>query len=147
MDDEEDVLAVPSRNAMQKVALWAVYDALTYRDMGLSIDVQDIVSSLCDLPYDECDYFVKAVLVMVLRHHDEGVAAFNAKMRGWTFDRRNRVEQAILLIAYVHYYFVEPEVDKGIVIDIAVKHAKAYLDDKDYRFVNAILDNVLKRDD
>lgn len=147
MDDEEDVLAVPSRNAMQKVALWAVYDALTYRDMGLDIDVQDIVSSLCDLPYEECDYFVKAVLVMCLRHHDEAVAAFNAKMRGWTFDRRNRVEQAILLLAYSHFYYVDPEVDKGVVIDIAVKQAKAYLDEKDYRFVNAILDNVLKRDE
>lgn len=147
MDDEEDVLAVPSRNAMQKVALWAVYDALTYRDMGLDIDVQDIVSSLCDLPYEECDYFVKAVLVMCLRHHDEAVAAFNAKMRGWTFDRRNRVEQAILLLAYSHFYYVDPEVDKGVVIDIAVKQAKGYLDEKDYRFVNAILDNVLKRDE
>ena len=147
MDDEEDVLAVPSRNAMQKVALWAVYDALTYRDMGLDIDVQDIISSLCDLPYEECDYFVKAVLVMCLRHHDEAVAAFNAKMRGWTFDRRNRVEQAILLLAYSHFYYVDPEVDKGVVIDIAVKQAKAYLDEKDYRFVNAILDNVLKRDE
>ena len=147
MDDEEDVLAVPSRNAMQKVALWAVYDALTYREMGLDIDVQDIVSSLCDLPYEECDYFVKAVLVMCLRHHDEAVAAFNAKMRGWTFDRRNRVEQAILLLAYSHFYYVDPEVDKGVVIDIAVKQAKGYLDEKDYRFVNAILDNVLKRDE
>ena len=147
MDDEEDVLAAPSRNAMQRVALWAVYDALTYRDMGLSIDVQDIVSSLCDQPYEECDYFVKAAVVMALRHHDEAVAAFNAKMRGWTFDRRNRVEQAILLLAYAHFHFVEPEVDKGVVIDIAVKQAKTYLDEKDYRFVNAILDNVLKRDE
>ena len=145
--DEDDILETPSRNAMQKVAMWALYDALTYRDMGLDIDVQHIVSSLCDLPYEECDYFVKAVLVMALRHIDEAVEAFNAKMRGWTFDRRNRVEQAILLLAYAHFNYVDPEVDKGVVIDIAVKQAKAYLDDKDYRFVNAILDNVLKRDE
>ena len=147
MDEEEDVLAAPSRNAMQKVALWAVYDALTYRDMGLDIDVQHIVSSLCDQPYEECDYFVKAALVMALRHYEEAVAAFTAKMRGWTFDRLNRVEQAILLLAYSHFYYVEPEVEKGVVIDIAIKQAKTYLDEKDYKFVNAILDNVLKRDE
>ena len=145
MDEEEDVLAAPSRNSMQKVALWAIYDALTYRDMGLDIDVQNIVSALCDQPYEECDYFVKAVLVMALRHYDDAVASFNAKMRGWTFDRRNRVEQAILLLAYSHFNFVDPEVDKGVVIDIAVKQAKTYLDEKDFRFVNAILDNVLQR--
>ena len=144
MDDEEEILT-PSRNSMQTVAMQAIYDALTYREMGLDIDVQAIFSALCDAPYEECDYFVKAALVMALRHLDEAIAALNGKMRGWTFDRLNRVEQAILLLAYVHFHYVEPEVDKGIVIDVAVKQAKRYLDAKDYKFVNAILDNLLER--
>ena len=144
MDDEE-ILNPPTRNSMQTVAMQAIYDALTYRNMGLDIDVQAIVSSLCDQPYEECDYFVKAALVMTLRHLGEAIIAFNAKMRGWTFDRLNRVEQAILLLAYVHFYFVEPDIDKGIVIDVAVKQAKRYLDSKDYKFVNAILDKLLER--
>ena len=38
---------------------------------------------------------------------------------------------------------MDDHVDKGVVIDIAVKLAKKYLSGKDYRFVNAILDNVL----
>ena len=129
---DEEMNNPTSRNSMQKVAMTAIYDVLTYRSMGLDADVRGIVSGLCDLPYEECDYFVKAA-----------VAAFNAKMRGWTFDRRNRVEQSILLLAYVHYFFVEPDVDKGVVIDIAVKQAKVFLEDKDFKFVNAILDNVL----
>jgi transcription termination factor NusB len=33
-----------------------------------------------------------------------------------------------------------------VVIDVAVKLAKTYLDAKDYKFVNAILDKVLTRD-
>ena len=111
--------------------------------MGLDIDVRDIVSSLCEQPYEDCDYYVKASLVMAIKYYEEAVAAFNAKMKGWTFDRRNRVEQAILLLAYVHYFYVEPENDKGVVIDIAVKQAKTFLGDKEYKFVNAILDNVL----
>ncbi len=132
-----------SRNGMQKVAFVAIYDALTYRDMGLDIDVQDIVSSLLEKPYEECDYFVKAALVMAIKYMDQAIAAYNAKMRGWTFDRRNRVEQAILLLAYVHYFYIEPEVDKAVVINIALGQAHDYLGDKEYRFVNAILDNVL----
>lgn len=141
--DDEQFETEPTRNSMQKVAMSAIYSALTYREMGMDINVQDIVSSLCDAPYEECDYFIKASLVMAIKYYDEAVAAFNAKMRGWTFDRRNRVEQSILLLAYVHYFFVEPDVDKGVVIDIAVKQAKLFLDYKDYKFVNAILDNVL----
>ena len=144
MYDDDEFTLDESRNSMQKAALIAIYDALTYRDMGLEVDVRGIVSALFDdQPYEECDYFVKACLVMAMKHFNEIVEAYNKLMRGWTFDRRNRVEQAILLLAYAHFYYVEPEVEKGVVIDIAVKQAKAYLDMKDYKFVNAILDNAL----
>ena len=143
MVDEEVIQEEPSRNSLQKVAMTAIYDALTYRSMGLDVDVEGIVSSLCDAPYAECDYFVKAAVVLTLKHLDDEVAAFNANMRKWTFDRLNRVEQAILLLAYTHYFYIDPSVDKGIVIDIAVKQAKLFLDDKAFRFVNAILDNML----
>ena len=141
--EDENYGEAPTRNSMQKVALTAIYDALTYKNMGLDIDVHDIVSSLCEQPFEDCDYFVKAALVMMIKHYDEAVAAFSAKMRKWTFDRLNRIEQAVLLLAYVHYFYVDPSVEKGVVIDIAVKQAKLFLDDKDYKFVNAILDNVL----
>ncbi|MCR5349326.1 MAG: hypothetical protein K6E59_06965 [Bacilli bacterium] len=141
--DEKEWEEGPTRNSLQKVAMTAIYDALTYESMGLAIDAKDIVSGLCDLPYEECDYFVKAALVTYLRHKDEAIKAFNDKMRGWTFPRLDRVEQAILLLAYLHFYYIEPEVEKGVVIDVAIKQAKTFLKPGDHRFVNAILDNVL----
>lgn len=140
---EDETMIEPSRNALQKVAMSAIYDALNYQAIGLDVDVRGIVSSLCDLPYEDCDYFVKACLIMALKYQNEAIAAFNAKMRRWTFDRLNRLEQAILLLSYVHFFYVDPSVEKGVVIDIAVKLSKVYLEDKDFRFVNAILDNVL----
>lgn len=144
MEDEEILEEGKSRNALQKDAMTAIYDALTYQAMGQPIPVEDIVSSLCELPYEECDYFVKAALIAAIKFQADIIPLFNAKMRKWTFDRLNRLEQAILLLAYVHYYYVEPGVDKGVVIDIAVKQSKSYLEEKDYKFVNAILDNVLE---
>ena len=120
MEEEEIEIAQPSRNALQSVAMSAIYDFLTYLSMKQEIDVEGIVSGLCELPYEECDYFVKACLIMAIKHYDEAVAIFNANMRKWTFDRLNRVEQAILLQAYVHYLFVDPEVEKGVVINVAV---------------------------
>ena len=47
------------------------------------------------------------------------------------------------MLSCVHYLYVDPSVAKGVVIDIAIKLAKTYLNDKDYRFVNAILDKAL----
>ena len=63
-------------------------------------------------------------------------------MDKWKFDRLNRLNQAILLLSLAHYYGVG-EVEKAVVINVAVSLAKKYLDDNDYKFVNAILDNVL----
>ena len=62
-------------------------------------------------------------------------------MPKWNFDRLNLVEQSILIMSYTHKQ--TQKVDKGIVINIAVKLAKKYLDGDDYKFVNGILDKVL----
>lgn len=150
MEDKEDEFAVAGtgRNAMQRTAMTAIYDALTYISMGQEVDVEGIVSALFDdKPYQDCDYFVKACLIMVIKEYAPLVKMLNDHMNHWTFDRLNRVEQAILLLSCVHYLYVEPEVEKAVVINIAIKLSKAYLGDNDYKFVNAILDKVLVRED
>ena len=131
-----------SRNQMQRIALFAIYDILTYLDMNEPVDVKAIVSGLTDVDYENADYFVKAAAVYTVKYLNDVIAVFNAHMNKWTFDRLNRVEQAILLLSYIHYFHIE-EVDKGVVIDIAVKQAKRFLDDKAHRFVNAVLDHTL----
>ena len=143
---EKDEFELPendsSRNQMQRIALFAIYDILTYLDMKEPVDVQSIVSGLTDVDYENADYFVKVAAVYTVKYLSDIIPVFNAHMNKWTFDRLNRVEQAILLLSYIHYFHIE-EVDKGVVIDIAVRLAKVYLDAKDYRFVNAVLDKVL----
>ena len=144
MDEQIEVNTEKTRNALQEVAMTAIYDSLAYESIKEPVPVESIVSSLCDAPYEECDFFVKSALINTLKHKAEIIPLFDAKMRKWTFDRLNRLEQAILLLAYVHYHYVEKGVDKKVVIDIAIKQSKKYLEDGDYKFVNAILDNVLE---
>lgn len=149
MENEETIGFGPnssSRNSLQKAALTAIYDVLTCIDMKEMVDVEAIVSALLEQPYEECDYFVKAAVVLTIRDLEKITALYNAHMNRWTFDRLNRVEQAILLLSYVHFYYIEPDVSKNAVIDIAVKLSKTYLGDKDYKFVNAILDKILQRE-
>lgn len=133
-----------SRTKTQEMAMQGLYTALTYIDMKETIPVEEIVSNLSGLSYEESDYFLKAVLVLALTHLDELVKEISPLLNHWTFWRLNRVAQAILLLAYTQFYYVEPGVDKAIVINNAVKLAKNYLDKDDYRFVNAVLDNGLK---
>lgn len=158
MDEELDLTEPSSelgRNKLQKVTMEVLYAVLTYIDMGEPVDVENIISSLFEEDYEDCQFFTKAVTIMAIKKYDEIIKTFNANMRKWTFDRLNRVEQAILMLAYVHFYYVEPDVDKSVVINVAIKLSKSYLDmgfDKvknkekgDYQFVNAILDKTLVR--
>lgn len=133
------------RNALQSAAMTAIYDELTYIDMGEPVDVEGIVSSLLEEDFSECDLFVKSAAVYAIKYLAEAKEKFNANMSRWTFDRLNRVEQAILILAYVHFYAIEKEVSKKVVISVAVNLAKTYLDGKDYKFVNGILEHVLVR--
>ena len=115
----------------------SIYDALIYISMG------DVMSGVFELDYDEISVFSKEIVVKSLAHLDEIKAKYQEKMEKWLFSRLNLLEQAILLMSYTHVHYVDDKVDRGIVIDVAVKLAKKYLDKTDYKFVNAILDNVL----
>jgi transcription antitermination factor NusB len=135
-----------SRTKAQQKALSALYGVLTYLNMQEPLDVESLVSGVTGKSYADSDLYVKGIVIAALKHLNEIIPLFQAHMSKWTFARLNRVEQAILLLAYCHYYYVEPTVDKGVVIDIAVRFAKTYLDGEDYKFVNAILDKVLTRE-
>ena len=46
-------------------------------------------------------------------------------------------------MSYAHFYYVE-KVDKKVVINTAVDLAKKYVEEKQAKFINAILDGVLQ---
>ena len=131
-----------SRNANQEKAMIIIYDALTYEEMNINYDIKEIIGDVLGDSYENSDFYVREVVVKALLHEKEIISEIEPKLNKWKFNRLNRLAQAILLLSYAHYKYVEG-VDKAIVIDIAVHLAKKYLDDGDYKFINAVLDNVL----
>lgn len=131
-----------SRNVSHEKAMIIIYDALCYEHMNQEYDPRELISSIMDESYDLVDLYVKQVVIKALINKDAYIEKLQAKMDTWKFDRLNRLNQAILLMSLSHYYGVG-EVEKAVVINVAVSLAKKYLDDNDYKFVNAILDNVL----
>jgi N utilization substance protein B len=137
-----------SRNKAQEQAMFALYAALTSMDMGEPVDVKATISGVTDRSYEESPLFVKEVLIQALKHYDEEVSLLEKNMRRWTFKRLNKVEQAILLLAVTQFFYLDEKVEKAVPINVAVELTKKYCDpDKDYKFVNAILDRVLTREE
>lgn len=130
-----------TRNKQQELIMCSIYDALIFSSMGEEFSLENTMSNVFGLDFEEIPYYSKAIVIKTLSHINEIKKIFQEKMPKWSFDRLNVVEQSILLMSYTHYK--EEKVDKKIVIDVAIRLAKKYLDADDYKFVNAILDNVL----
>ncbi|MFA5442809.1 MAG: transcription antitermination factor NusB [Bacilli bacterium] len=131
-----------SRNQNQVLAMSCIYEYLTRAEMGHDIDVKELLERVCDAPFEDIDTFISEVVIKVIKNHQVIVSELQANMKKWKFSRLNRVAQSILLLSLAHYRFIG-EVDREVVIDIAVRMAKRYLDSGDYKFINAVLDNTL----
>lgn len=123
-----------------------IYDELVDFSTNISEmerDARELISEMCDQPYDEVDDFIKNVVILSLTKYGIIRDAYIPYLKSWKWERLPLLTQAILLMSYAHYYFVEKS-DKRVVIDVAVNLAKKYIDIKQSQFINAILDGVLK---
>jgi len=132
-----------SRNKEQEIMLSVLYQTLVLVDMNQEIDVKGLLCDAYDCDFEDVPVFAQQIMIYSIKNLNTIINAFQANMKKWTFNRLNKLEQALLILSYTHFYYVG-NVDRKVVIDIAVKLAKKFLDKDDYKFVNAILDNTLK---
>ena len=135
-----------SRNQQHYIIMTVIYNELNDFAMNggkVFRDARDLTSELCEMPYEEVDNFIKQSIVASLQNYGEIVKTFTPYLKNWTWDRLPLLTRAILVMSYAHFYYVE-KVEKKIVINTAVALAKKYIEEKQGKFINAILDGVLK---
>ena len=134
-----------SRNKLQELAVQAMYSFLLLQESNVAINFEETLSSICNLPYEECDVYLKEVLLKALKNEPKIIAYVQKFLRNWEFRRLNSTIQSILILAVCEYYLIDEKIDKAVIINNAVKLAKRYGDggEKDYKFVNAVLENCL----
>lgn len=134
-----------SRNKLQELAVQAMYSFLLLQESNVAINFEETLSNICNLPYEECDVYLKEVLLKALKNESKIIAYVQKFLRNWEFCRLNSTIQSILILAVCEYYLIDEKIDKAVIINNAVKLAKRYGDggEKDYKFVNAVLENCL----
>ena len=71
----------------------------------------------------------------VLKNKDNYIQVIEKQLKkGWSFNRLNKMEAAILLVSTL---------DKSIVINEAVINAKEYCDEDSYKFINGVLNDIV----
>ena len=135
-----------SRNQSHHIVMTVIYNELVDFNFGEGKLVRDAREMLVDyfgMPLEQIDPVVINTVVFSLQKYGEIVEAYVPFLRNWKWERLPLLTQSILLMSYSHFYYAE-KVDKKIVINIAVDLAKKYIDDKQAKFINAILDEVIK---
>lgn len=87
--------------------------------------------------------YVERLRVELERHSDELDVRINAALTGWSPERVGAVERAILRLALLEILHL-PETPPKVAISEAVDLAKTYSTDDASRFVNGVLDRILK---
>lgn len=132
-----------SRNDQREKVVQALYSCLINEQAKIDYDPRDIFLGVFKLSdFSQGEIFPKEIFVGALKNKDKIISEIEPKLIKWQFSRLNTYAQALLLEAVSEgkYSSMTP---KSIVIDSAVNLAKKYLDAKDYRYINAVLDKVL----
>ena len=136
-----------SRNQQHYIIMVAIYNELTdftFGDKQVNRSASDVIASLCECDIKDVPQYIVDTVMVSLSKFGEIKLAYAPYLKNWKWERLPLLTQAILLMSYSHFYFIE-KVDKVVVINTAVELAKKYIDDKQAKFVNAILDSgVLK---
>lgn len=136
-----------SRNQQHYIIMTAIYNELTdftFGDKTVNRSAEDVISSLCECNIKDVPPYIIDTVMVSLSKYGEIKLAYSPYLKNWKWERLPLLTQAILLMSYSHYYFIE-KVDKVVIINTAVSLAKKYIDDKQAKFINAILDaGVLK---
>ena len=134
-----------SRNQENFIIMTVLYDEIADQAIGKGDnfrDVNEIILEITDIPFNEHSHYVQKMISSVLLHYGEIINAFSPYLKNWKWERLPLLTQAVLLMSYAHFYFVE-RIEKNIVINVAVELAKKYIEEKQATFINAILDEVL----
>ena len=132
-----------SRNQLHFIIMTVIYNELTDFTFGegkLVRNAIEMAASLCECDEKDVDPYILQTITESLKNYGEIKLAYAPYLKNWKWERLPLLTQSILLMSYAHYKFIE-KVDKGVVINIAVELAKKYIDDKQAKFINAILDS------
>ena len=132
-----------SRNQKHFIIMTVIYNELTDFTFGegkLVRNADEMIASLCECEKNEIDPFITDVVMLSLKNYGEIRNAYQPYLRKWKWERLPLLTQSVLLMSYAHYKYIG-QVDKSVIINVAVELAKKYIDDKQAKFINGILDS------
>jgi transcription termination factor NusB len=142
---ENDQPAI-SRNQLNTQIMSIIYQALCLEAYNVEYDLGAIMCDVCEVSYPQLSFYVREICIKTMVNKDHIISLITPFLIKWTFKRLPLIIQAILLLSVGHHLYSSEKTPKPVIINIAIKLAKAYGDTgqtNDYKMVNAILERVI----
>lgn len=126
-----------SRRSAREYALQVLYS------WELNPDTEPIDSSALKLS-DKDKAFADA-LIKSVAEHKEIDELIGSHLQNWSLSQLNVVDKNILKLAAAEYFYMQDlRSDRNVIINEAVEMGKLYGGDSSYRFINGVLNQVMK---
>lgn len=126
--------------AFQALYAWDV----THRALDELLEFDWVETKKRDKLGEEGLIFPRLIIAGTIENIDEIDRHIEDNLTNWDFDRLNRVDLAIIRIS-VYSLLYQKDMPPSIVIDEAIDISKEFGGEDAYRFVNAILDSIRKK--
>ncbi|MGI6377731.1 MAG: transcription antitermination protein NusB [Bacilli bacterium] len=130
-----------TRNQMHEKLMICTYQYLFYMIANDEQTLDAIIDSV--FGFEEPKYvdpFIREGFLAIITYYLEAIDKLEPLLINWRFERLDLIEQAILILGYIEYKYLE--IPKPVMINICVKLAQKYANDESYKFINAILEKI-----
>ena len=122
----------------------SLYQVFAFDENKVEYDATNILCSIYEV--DDINLvpdYSKYIYTLSLEHLNDIIDLINTSLNKWNFSRLDNVAKAILVLGTCEGNYTNIS-NKKIIIDSSVRIAKMFLKFGDYKYINAVLDRIIK---
>jgi N utilization substance protein B len=128
-----------SRRQSRRLAL-----QILFSNEFLKEDILEVAERLSDTIEQEINPFCKALLIKTTANKEELEKLILCNLRGWDIDRVATLERVLIMLALTELLYFD-DIPIEVTINEALELSKEFISNKSSKFINGILDAILKK--
>ncbi len=125
-----------NRSELREVIMKVLYQVFLFQESKLEYNLDDLIHEQLEVE----NTFVDDCVHGVLDNQENLRKMANDSLQGWSLDRLNKVDQAILLLGI--YELIHTDTPSVVCINEAIELSKKYSDEAVTKMINGVLDTI-----
>ena len=125
-----------NRSELREVIMKVLYQVFLFQESKLEYNLDDLIHEQLEVE----NTFVDDCVHGVLDNQEDLRKMANDSLKGWSLNRLNKVDQAILLLGI--YELIHTDTPSVVCINESIELSKKYSDEAVTKMINGVLDTI-----